>query len=163
MNKQEQEFVSSGFEFYPQAVDAIDAFVRLLGDEFIQAVSRLSALPGLRIEACSKPTWGTGNGCWVCADVVVVKGQTEFSLEFGWWWNAPGVPVPLVAYCAPVIGSRRLRLDGHQSAQVEVSKIDGKWTLVATNIETREKAIAALLSEGLRVILADASASGAET
>lgn len=51
-----------------------------------------------------------------------------------------------VAYCAPKMGARRLRLDGHQSEKVEVRKIDGAWNLVVSNIETRAKAIETLVN-----------------
>ncbi|MDP1823900.1 MAG: hypothetical protein Q8L48_11680 [Archangium sp.] len=156
MNKQEDAFVRSGFEFYPQAINAIDAFARLLGDELRQAVSRVNAPIGLQLEECEQQ-WSErpGRGCWVCADVPVMKGKTKFSVEFGWWWGAPGAPPPVVAYCRLRKENRVMRLDRYTSVKVETGKIDGEWGLFTKNTDNREQAIESLLNEALRIIVAD--------
>jgi hypothetical protein len=153
----QEEFIKSGFKFFPQAVEAVEEFAKLLHEDLKGAIKSVEIPTGLRVEEPTKLTWGSapGKGCWVFAFVPVLKGKVKFMIDLGLWWNAPGAQTAVVSYCSPFQAKRRLRFDGYKPREVEVAKVNGFHRLCVNAPVPGALAFEPLLREGLRVILAD--------
>lgn len=101
MQESMKQFVQEGFKRFPEAMEAVVMFSNSVKS---QLAARLEERSDWASFTPSKPEKITSGGppvsgeCWLYAAISGQLGKSNVYIDVGYWWNPPGIDLPVIAY-----------------------------------------------------------------
>ncbi len=96
-------FMSEGFKRFPEAMDTIVMYANSLKSQLQSCLQERSDWGPFTPSKSKKPTSGgppLSGECWLYAVQAGQLGKADVYIEVGYWWNAPGIEWPVIAYAS---------------------------------------------------------------
>lgn len=101
MQESLKKFMTEGFKRFPEAMATAEMFANTLDSRLRSCFEERTTWAPLLMKASEKISRGDphlGEECWVCIYKPGSLGKHRIYVEAGYWWNAAGVELPLIAY-----------------------------------------------------------------